>query len=152
MIPVTGLGPVAPSWSPRRERAGTFNAIWQKTRWPDLPEDFSFTFYNTASEGLTLPRFATGRETITLTNLHPGGTLSFELPHFELATLLRFHDGRLVPAPIQLDTIQIEVETSRVYLTWRGIHPISPPLRVLEVRMKAPEDVIDKSTATLQVS
>ena len=146
---VAGFGPIAPSWSPRREKAGTFNVIWEKTRWPDLPEDFSFEFYNTASEGLTLPGFVEGSETITLTNLAREEKLVFALPKFQLATLLRFHDGRLLPAPINLDTIHIELDSNRVYLTWRGVHPIKPPLRVLEVRMKAPEDVIDKATARL---
>ncbi|MBX3421507.1 MAG: DUF2169 domain-containing protein [Pirellulaceae bacterium] len=148
-IPVEGLGVIAPAWKPRRDRAGTFNLIWEKTRWPDLPEDFSFEFYNTASPGLTLPGFADGTETVHLKNLTPNGTLSFQLPRFELATLLRFEDGRLVPAPINLDTIHIDGEANRVFLTWRGVHPLSPPLRVVEVRMRAPDDVIDRSLPTL---
>jgi hypothetical protein len=149
-IPVEGLGVIAPAWRPRRDKAGTFNVIWEKTRWPDLPEDFSFDFYNTASTGLTLPGFSDGTEIVQLTNLTPGHTLSFQLPQFQLATLLRFQDGRLLPAPINLDTIHIDVINNRVYLTWRGVHPVSPPLRVLEVRMKAPEDVIDQSTVVRQ--
>ncbi|MCY2967094.1 MAG: DUF2169 domain-containing protein [Planctomycetota bacterium] len=151
-VPVEGFGPVAPGWTPRRDLAGTFNAIWEKTRWPDLPEDFSFAFYNTASTGLTLDGFANGTETITLTNLTPRGSLTFSLPRFELAILLRFHDGRLVPAPIRLDTIHIDVPENRCFLTWRGVHPLTPPLRVLEVRMRVPDDVIDQSSAVLEKS
>src|SRR5262245_31066135 len=47
-----GLGPIEPSWSPRLERAGTFDAAWEKERWPMLPEDFSYWFYSSASPGL----------------------------------------------------------------------------------------------------
>ncbi|MBI1322096.1 DUF2169 domain-containing protein [bacterium] len=144
-IPVEGLGVIAPAWRPRRDKAGTFNAIWEKTRWPDLPEDFSFAFYNTASPGLTLPGFADGTETVQLTNLTPDHKVTFHLPRFELATLLRFQDGRIVPAPINLDTVHIDLDSNRVFLTWRGVHPLSPPIRVLEVRMRVPEDVIDRS-------
>ena len=143
-IPVEGLGAIAPAWRPRRDKAGTFNLIWEKTRWPDLPEDFSFEFYNTASSGLTLPGFSNGTETVHLTNLTPGRSLSFQLPQFELATLLRFEDGRVLPGPIVLDTIHIDWLMNRVFLTWRGVIPINVPLRVLEVRMKAPEDVIHR--------
>ncbi len=146
-IPVEGLGVVAPAWLPRRAKAGTFNVIWEKTRWPDLPEDFSFDFYNTASPGLTLPGFADGTEVVQLTNLSPNRSLSFQLPKFELATLLRFEDGRVIPGPIVLDTIHIDLLRDRVFLTWRGVIPVNVPLRVLEVRMKAPEDVIYSPSA-----
>ena len=141
-LPVEGLGPLAPAWSPRTERAGTFNAVWEKTRWPDLPEDFSFEFYNTASRGLTLDGFAKGTEWVRVTNLTPSGDCAFELPHFTLATLLRFEDGRLVPGPIVLDTVHLDLTEARAYLTWRGLLPVDIPLRVLEVRMDAPADVI----------
>ncbi len=146
-IPVEGLGPLSPAWQSRRAKAGTFNLIWEKTRWPDLPEDFTFGFYNTASPGLTLPGFATGAETVTLTNLTPSHHLSFALPQFELATLLRFEDGRVLPGPIVLDTVHIDLIINRVYLTWRGVLPVNVPIRVLEVRMKAPDDVIHRSTS-----
>lgn len=149
-IPVAGLGPVAPSWTPRRDKAGTFNLIWEKTRWPDLPEDFSFEFYNTGSDGLTLPGFAKGDERIKLTNLSTEGEVVFGLPNFQLATLLRFEDGRVLPGPIHLDTIHIDMLERRVYLNWRGVFPVNVPLRVLEVRMNAPKDVIyqpEKQTA-----
>ncbi|MBN1853271.1 MAG: DUF2169 domain-containing protein [Pirellulales bacterium] len=150
-VGVAGFGPIAPNWSPRREKAGTFNVVWEKTRWPDLPEDFTFDFYNTASSGLTLPGFADGTETVQLINMSRQGDIQFKLPHFELATLVRFEDGRVIPAPVNLDTIHIEMPENRVYLSWRGVFPVAVPLRVLEVRMKAPADVVytthDSTTA-----
>lgn len=139
-VATEGLGPIAPAWLPRRSKAGTFNVVWEKTRWPDLPEDFSFEFYNSAAPGLVYPGFVKGDESVTLVNLSRGGTLAFRLPGFELAQLLRFEDGQIVPAPIVLDSIHLEVEESRAYLTWRGIFPLTKPLRVLEVRMRTPQD------------
>ncbi|MCA9051959.1 MAG: DUF2169 domain-containing protein, partial [Planctomycetaceae bacterium] len=135
-LDVVGLGPIPGHWAPRCERVGTFDALWERTRWPDLPEDFSFAFYNTASAGLTLPGFATGREVVRLVNLTPEHNTVFQLPGFELATLLRFEDGNMVPGPIHLDTVHIDAEQTRVYLTWRGVFPVNLPLRVLEVRGK----------------
>ena len=145
-VNTVGFGPVPPGWTPRRDRAGTFNVIWQKTRWPDLPEDFSFDFYQTASEGLTLPGFATGAEHVRLENLAANGTVEFQMPCFELATLLRFKDGRMLPAPVNLDTVHFDTDRQLAFLTWRGVYPIESTLRVLEVRMRAPDDVIDQSS------
>lgn len=144
-IPVAGFGPVAPSWAPRLQRAGTFNSVWQKTRWPDLPEDFSYSFYNSGGTGLTMPKFVNGDEVVKLTNLSEEGDLSFRLPGFELATVMRFEDGRIIPGPIQLDTIHIDTPGRRVYLTWRGVFPKSVPLRALEVRMRAPDCYVDSN-------
>lgn len=144
-IPVEGLGPVPPAWLPRRAKAGTFDAVWEKTRWPDLPEDFSFGFYNSAAPGLTCPGFLRGDEVVRLTNLTPDGSLLFWLPSFELALLLRFQDGRIVPSPVHLDTVHVDVQEQRAYLTWRGVFPLTSPLRVLEVRMRGPADVVKVS-------
>ena len=135
-----GFGPTAPSWQPRLGKAGTFNVVWEKTRWPDLPEDFQFAFYNSAHPDLVYPRFVRGDEPVTLTHLAPGPPITFSLPGFELALLLRFQDGQLVPAPVALDTIHIDMHERKVFLNWRGIFPLAKPIRVLEVRMRAPAD------------
>ncbi len=58
VVQTAGLGPIAPHWSPRRDRAGTYNEMWKQTRFPDLPEDFDFSFYNAAPAGLMLDGFA----------------------------------------------------------------------------------------------
>ncbi|MEL6612519.1 MAG: DUF2169 domain-containing protein, partial [Bacteroidota bacterium] len=137
-------------WEPRSARAGTYNAIWRKTRWPDLPEDFSFDFYSCAAAGLTLPEFAKGDEEVRLTHLSEDPELTFQLPGFELATLLRFASGELVPAPLHLDSVHVDVPSSRAFLTWRGMYPLHAPLRVLEVRMRAPEEYIDNGAAPLR--
>ncbi|WP_295436994.1 DUF2169 domain-containing protein [uncultured Thiodictyon sp.] len=143
-----GLGPLAPAWQPRLGRVGTFDMIWEKTRWPDLPADFSFAFYNSAHPDLVYPGFVKGDESIALINLHPISRIHSCLPGFELALLLRWEDGRIAPAPVVLDTIHIDAEQLRVYLTWRGIFPVNRPLRVLEVRMRTPADRARQDAAT----
>jgi len=133
-IPVAGLGPIAPHWAPRSKNVGTYNEMWKKTRFPNLPSDFDFRFYNSASTGLTLDGFATGNEVVTLKNLSQDQYLTFQLPGFELGTLMRFESGELLPGPVLLDSVHIDVPESRVYLTWRSVFPVNIPLRVLEVR------------------
>lgn len=143
-----GFGPLAPAWQPRLGYAGTFNTIWEKTRWPDLPEDFKFDFYNSAHPDLIYPEFVQGNEKVELVNLSPISPLRFSLPEFTLGLLVRWEDGQIAPMPMRLDTIHIEVSDMKTYLTWRGIFPMGKPIRVLEARMKAPASAVSQSTST----
>lgn len=131
-----GLGPVAPHWTPRSNHVGTYNEMWKRTRFPDLPSDFNFAFYSSASEGLTLPAFAKGTEKVELTNLTVERKTVFALPGFQLASLLRFESGAVIPSPVMLDTIDIDAIKMKVHLTWRTVYPVNAGLRALEIRAK----------------
>ncbi len=131
-----GLGPMAPVWHNRLQHAGTYDAAWEKTRWPDLPQDFKFDFYNSAHPNLIYPGFVKGNEAVRLVNLASVPDLNFTLPGYALALLARYETGTMLPLPANLDTIHIEPEKMQAHLTWRAIFPIDNPLRVLEIRMK----------------
>lgn len=143
-----GFGPIAPAWSPRIEKAGTFDAVWQKSRWPDLPEDFSFDFYNSAHPDLIYPGFVEGGEEVKFYNLTPDGYLSAKLPQFELAMLVRYQDGEMRPLPMFLDTLHFDIEKKKAYATWRGIYGIDKDIRVLEARMRDLADVSGTNTVS----
>ncbi len=138
-IAVKGFGPMPPSWSPRLQHAGTFDTVWEKTRWPELPEDFDYAFYNSAHPDLIYPGYLQGDETLHTLCLTPGKHLRFALPGYQLGLLLRREDGRINLLPMQLDSLHLDLIRMRAYLTWRGIYPIADPLRVLEIRLRNPE-------------
>lgn len=138
-IKAEGLGALSPSWKARSEHAGTFDLVWEKTRWPDLPEDFKFAFYNSAHPDLIYPEFLEGDETIELTHLTPVSPFRFQLPGFVLALLIRWEDGQIAPAPMRLDTVHIDMEAMQLFLTWRGVFPLAKPIRALELRMQVPD-------------
>lgn len=138
-----GLGPIPPSWQPRLQRAGTYDSAWKETRAPYLPTDFSFEFYNVASEGMRFDGFAHGDEVFFLQNLSRERELRFGLPKIQMVTLIQFEDGRIIPSPINLDTIEIEVERKKVFLQWRAIFPAHIPTRAIEIRMSAPEHMVE---------
>jgi hypothetical protein len=142
-IAVEGLGPIAPSWEPRLGFAGAFDAHWKSAQAPYLPRDFNFQFYNVAPASLTFPGFANGYEVFRLTHLTPDHQLTFALPGIELAMVIQFDDGRIVPGPINLDTIELNLTTRTASLTWRGIFPAQIPTRRIEIRMSAPESMIE---------
>jgi hypothetical protein len=138
-LAVQGLGPLAPSWAPRLNYVGTVDEKWRATRFPYLPLDFDFFYYNAAPPDQIFPGFAKGDEAIHLYNLSPHHELSFGLPDIQMIHLIQFEDGRLAPAPIKLDTIHVDVNRMKVFLEWRGIYPLHIPIKFMEVRLSAPD-------------
>ena len=140
-----GVGPLARSWQPRLGLAGTFDDAWKEERWPHLPPDFDFAHYNSAPPQLQAPGYLVGDETISLRGLHADTPeVVFCLPDYRMAALLRYQDGRIAPAPLRIDTVEIDVsdpdpEEHRVALVWRSQFPRRTPLRVVEARMELPE-------------
>ena len=147
-IAVKGLGPMPPSWSPRLQYAGTFDAVWEKTRWPELPEDFDYAFYNSAHPDLIYPGYVAGNEEVRALNLSPVPQLRFWLPGYQLGLLARLENGRINLLPMQLDSLHFDLIQMRAYLTWRGLYAIAEPLRVLEIRLRNPEATADAGSET----
>lgn len=135
-----GLGAVAPHWAPRNKHVGTYNEMWKRTRFPDLPADFDFRFYNSGSTGMTLDGFANGDEQVELVNLTPERTTTFQLPNIQLGCLMRFESGEILPGPVLLDTVHIDTFSQRVFLTWRTVYPVTVPMRALEIRAREAND------------
>ena len=65
-----GFGFVSRHWQPRLALGGTFDEAWRKERWPWLPRDFRFEYWNGAHPDLQIPHLA-GGEAVTLLNLTP---------------------------------------------------------------------------------
>lgn len=130
-----GFGPLAPAWQNRARHAGTMDAAWEKTRWPELPADFNFAFYNSAHPELIYPGFVNGDEPVRLVNLSRIPELNFTLPGYALAVLVRYENGVMMPLPANLDTIHLQPDKMKAWLTWRAIFPLEAPVRVLEVHM-----------------
>ncbi|MDI1430153.1 DUF2169 family type VI secretion system accessory protein [Polyangium sorediatum] len=133
-----GFGPLARSWQPRLKRAGTFDAEWQRSRWPALPLDFEFSFYNASHPDLVAPGFLSGDEEVRLEGLSPEGAFSVFLPGYKLAILLRYKDGSMAAAPVFLDTVHVDVPAGQAHLVWRAPIPKGKTIRVLEPRMTIP--------------
>lgn len=135
-IESAGFGPIAPHWAPRCHCVGTYNEMWRRTRFPDLPSDFQFSYFNTGSKGLVFDPFLKGDERIELVNLTDERRTVFALPGYQLATILRFENGEILPGPVMLDTVNIDAVQQIMHLTWRSVYPVDPAVRVLEVRVK----------------
>lgn len=135
-----GLGVVGRAWAPRLALAGTYDDEWLRARWPYLPQNFDFRYWNSAPADQQIP-WPQSDFAFELINLaHPSCTLSghliARLPGHRAVTALRLANGAIFPVQMPLDTIVIDAEQMRVSLTWRAIFPLTPEVRVCEARFE----------------
>lgn len=120
-----GFGAVARHWIPRRKHAGTYGDVWQKTRDPLPPTDFSRAYYQCAPEDQQTKTNLVGYEDVRLGGFSPDGFLQFLLPRIEFDLTSQFHrrpDRK--PEEARLHTLRIIPEERRFSMTWVSVLPV----------------------------
>lgn len=126
-----GFGPLAPHWSPRRERCGTYDARWQQSRAPLLPLDWDPRCLQCAPLDQQSPVPLRGGELVELVNLTPSGVLRFSLPTADLRFRTRI--GRTLHDHIgTVSTVMIEPDDARLSITWLSCLPCTSSIDYLE--------------------
>jgi len=113
------FGVVAPYWSSRSQYAGTYDEPWQTSRAPYLPKDFDKRFFNTAHPDLIYPGFLKGGEPVSITHMHPAGTINFELPYIKLNAEVAVA-GEIRRPAFNLETLVIEPNQLKLGMVWRA--------------------------------
>jgi hypothetical protein len=114
-----GFGPIAAHWSPRRERAGTFDDAWHTAQRPLLPLDYDPGFALAAPEDQQLPDYLVGAERVELLGMSPEGALGFTLP--SLALLFSTRIGlNLEQRRARLVSVSVEPEERRLGLLYKS--------------------------------
>jgi hypothetical protein len=104
-----GFGPIACSWSPRLEMAGTYDAAWEESKKPLLPDDYDPRYALSAPLDQRPQQWLRGGELVELLHMTPEGTMRFELPRLYFTYTSRFgsrreeHRGHLVTVIIEPD-------------------------------------------------
>lgn len=132
-----GFSPLAPSWSPRLEFAGTYDEAWINERAPLLPDDFDDQFLQTASRPLVAPDYLQGNELCALLGVVPEGKISFPLQTMRPFLRTRFAKSGIRSTP-NLETVHIDADARTVSLLWKSainIHGRVEEFRELEVRL-----------------
>lgn len=80
-----GYGPIDGSWAPRLGFAGTYDAVWEKSKKPLLPDDYDDRYALCAPADQRTQEPLRGGERVECINLTPGGRLVIELPVINLA-------------------------------------------------------------------
>lgn len=121
-----GFGPLDPASPLRASKTGTYNAKWLEQRWPWLPDDFDWTFFNAAPPDQQLPgEFLRGDEPLRFDNMHPE-VASYEC-RLSGERVRLFVNRRNGPAlmfeevVLQLDTLFADMDAETVTLVWRGV-------------------------------
>lgn len=115
--PPAGFGALAGHWSPRRERAGTYDASWQTHKVPLLPDDFDPTFFAAASPGLRSDQPLRGGEPAVLQGVTDGGPLRFALAH-EALMIDTWLGRQRVRQSVNLQRVIIEPDDRRLVMVW----------------------------------
>jgi hypothetical protein len=114
-----GFGPLASFWSPRLERAGTYDERWARSKKPLLPDDYDDRFANAAPEDQQPAKPLRGGEPIAVVNMTPEGVLRFELPKIFLAFSSKIR-GRVEEHRARLATVFIALERMKLSLVWQS--------------------------------
>lgn len=130
-----GFGPHGRAWLPRRARAGTFDAAWLRDRWPVMPPDFDDRFWNAAPPALVADPYLRGDELVTLTGVRAEGEVSFRLPGHYLFVIVRYHNGVVLPIPLRLDALTVDVDAAEVGVVYRHRVLQSQGVRAMEACM-----------------
>lgn len=130
------FAPIAPQWEPRRSFAGTYDAAWQRSRAPYLPEDFDPRFLHVAPAWLVSPKALLGGEAIEIRGVHPTEIIRLSLPRMGVETEYLLDDTNTAK-PAVLDTLIFEPDESRFMLIWRSQFGCNRrTLRVREIRVR----------------
>lgn len=120
-----GFGPVSPWWHSRAKHAGTYDDRWVDQRYPLLPDDFDFRFWQCAHPDLISEPWLKGDEPFVLENLLPGiPRLDGRLPGITLGVTIDQGNGPK-RGPMILDGVHFDMRpgVGRVFLTWRTAFP-----------------------------
>lgn len=134
-----GMFAIPGTWPARAARTGTYDELWKRSRWPFLPKDFDFAFYNCAPADQRRQGFWRGDEVLELSGLSPTRPrIATRLPGLRARVfiepasasnatlhsrreLLALGAPKLAEVPLVLDTIVLDTDAGHVMCQWRGL-------------------------------
>lgn len=133
------FGPIPAHWSPRRERAGTYDAAWQRKRAPLRPLDFDPRHHAAAPPDLWSEIPLVGDEPVEVLGATPEGAWRFRLPRYA-PVFQSVERGALREHPTHLDTLLIDADARTAELTWRVSVPLPRKTEHLETVLVVASD------------
>jgi len=123
-IAVPALGPIPRTWASRKRYAGTYGKQWEADfkRNPgnaDYAADFDPRFFQAAHPNWIFEPYWRGNETISLAGFSGDKAIVGQLPGWQPVAEGQGSKGALQRQAMKLDTVQIDLDRQRLYLTWR---------------------------------
>lgn len=124
-----GFGPIDPMWPQRARKAGTYDDAWLKSRFPALPDDLDWTYFNLAPQDQWFDRHPVGPQRFAFENLHPTRPrVEGELPALVGRCFLTRRSAagdELVEVPTRLETVWFFPHAERAVMLFRGVATIA---------------------------
>ena len=124
-----GFGPLGRTWTQRMALAGTYGKKWQDERWPWLPEDFDWGYFNAAPADQQVKGYLKGDESLYFENMHPEHSrFASSLPGLRVRCFLfEVKDDEQIFREIktQLDTLWVDMDAMMLVLVWRGLATVA---------------------------
>jgi uncharacterized protein YjbI with pentapeptide repeats len=128
--PPANVGPMGIAWPARRSLMGTYDGAWRAKRWPYFPDDFDWSFFQSAPRAQQLP-WLSGDEPFALGGVHPSRpVIRGRLPGLRPRCFATLRDEggaaaitaeRVFEVILRLDTVHFEPDAGVAHLVWRGI-------------------------------
>jgi len=117
--PSVSLTPVMKTWEPRVDLAGSYDDEWRSHRWPKLPIDHDYAFWNCAPVDQQI-KYPEGGEVVNLINLHADVPhIRFNLPREHFFCDVYLNEGPVLKKEMSLDTLAIDMQNLKVITVHR---------------------------------
>jgi hypothetical protein len=141
-IAVPGLGPVPRTWASRRQYAGTYDTAWReglkKNQRADYAKDFNPRFFQAAHPQWIFEPYWLGNEKIQLIGFTGDSGIFGQLPGWLPILNGQGSRGAIRPQPMNLDTVEVDLNRKRLYLTWRTFIDQSLQIEQASVHLQHP--------------
>jgi len=111
-------------WPERWTKLGTYDAKWLAERWPHLPKDFDWSFFQSAPHAQRLHHLR-GDEPFEIAGAHPElAVIRGSLPGLATRCYAQHTSatgGSLREVPLRLDTVVFDTDALTLNLIWRGV-------------------------------
>ncbi|MCB9596892.1 MAG: DUF2169 domain-containing protein [Sandaracinaceae bacterium] len=120
-------GPIGYAWPARQALTGTYDAAWRQRRFPWLPDDFRFAWFNEAPADQQIEGYWPGGEDIELHHLHPRlPRLKTRLPKLRARAFVERapvgeHAATFEEVVLSPDTIVVDADAGVAHVVWRGL-------------------------------
>ncbi|APR80096.1 putative exported protein [Minicystis rosea] len=137
-VAVAGFGPMARWWTSRYQYAGTYDeayrAAFDASPHSVYPADFDARFFQCAHPDWIIDPYLRGDETFRLAGFGPEALVQAELPGLAIEGACVTRSGKVLVAPLPLDTVHIDLDRRTVSLVWRVTLPQSLGISMLALR------------------
>jgi len=119
--PPAGFGPIPATWELRARKMGTYDKSWLSNKWPYMPKDFDWSYWNAAPAELLLETVR-GDEAYRITSVLPGGgDLAGWLPGTKPRVFAEQSGDRAVTEVLlRLDTVVFDADRRKLVMVYRG--------------------------------